>query len=157
MEPNRLLAGEYPSSWRAGDPVDKLERIRAAGVTFFLDLTEHGELEAYAELVERGDAPFEHRRLAVRDYSVPSEDEMMAILDTIDGALADGHVVYLHCWGGVGRTGTAVACWLVRHGTPPDEALRRVQAWIATTPNAHRRSPETDEQAALVRRWRAGR
>ena len=31
--------------------------------------------------------------------------------------------MYLHCWGGVGRTGTVVGCWLVRHGRTGDEAL----------------------------------
>ena len=31
--------------------------------------------------------------------------------------------VYVHCWGGIGRTGTVVGCWLVRHGMTGDEAL----------------------------------
>lgn len=31
-------------------------------------------------------------------------------------ALAAGQTVYVHCYGGIGRTGTVVGCWLVRHG-----------------------------------------
>ena len=40
---------------------------------------------------------------------------MLAVLDAIDIALCEGHGVYIHCWGGVGRTGTVVGCWLKRH------------------------------------------
>ena len=31
---------------------------------------------------------------------------MQEILDAVDRALAAGRNVYLHCWGGIGRTGT---------------------------------------------------
>ncbi|MBA3412662.1 MAG: dual specificity protein phosphatase family protein [Actinobacteria bacterium] len=152
----RLLAGEYPGAADQADAREKLRRLRAAGVTFFLDLTEEGELDPYVELLEWSDTPLEHRRMAVRDFCAPSETEMVAILDTVDEALADGHVVYLHCWGGVGRTGTVVACHLVRHGASSDEALRQIEAWLSETPRADRDSPETPEQVALVRSWRAG-
>ena len=36
---------------------------------------------------------------------------MVAILDSLDTAIADEHTIYLHCWGGIGRTGTVVGCW----------------------------------------------
>ena len=38
------------------------------------------------------------------------------ILDEIDGAILNGKTVYVHCLGGIGRTGTVVGCYLVRHG-----------------------------------------
>jgi protein tyrosine phosphatase len=59
----------------------------------------------------------------------------------------------VHCWGGVGRTGTVVGCWLVRHGLAGGDALARVEALRATTPKANRPSPETDTQRDLVRGW----
>jgi len=157
VRPGRLLAGEYPGAVNRADARKKLRRLREAGVTFFLDLTEEGELDPYLELVERSDIPLEHRRMAVRDFSAPGNVEIVAILDTLDEALADDHVVYLHCWGGVGRTGTVVGCHLVRHGASPDDALRRIKAWLGETPRAERESPETPEQVALVRSWKPGR
>jgi protein-tyrosine phosphatase len=42
--------------------------------------------------------------------SVPAEPKTMAeIIAAIDRAIAKDGVTYVHCWGGVGRTGLAVA------------------------------------------------
>ena len=98
-----------------------------------------------------------HRRLSIRDLDVPrSRDEMSRILDEIDAALALGHTVYVHCWGGIGRTGTVVGCHLVRHGLTGDEALAAIARLWPTMQKSHRRdrSPETAAQHAWVRGWR---
>ncbi len=150
VRPGALLAGEYPAHEDPGWTRVRLERFRAAGVTAFLDLTEEGELEPYAELV--GDWAT-HRRFPIRDFSCPSVDEMAATLDAIDAALARG-VVYVHCWGGSGRTGTVIGCWLVRQGQEPDDALSTIAALRRETAYGDRRSPESDEQWAMVRGWR---
>ena len=59
------------------------------------------------------------------------------------------------CWGGVGRTGTTVGCWLVRHGRTGDEALAHLARLWSRVAKAHRspRSPETAEQAKYIRGW----
>ena len=60
---------------------------------------------------------FVHERHSIVDMDVPrSQQQTAGILDAIDKALEDGKNVYVHCWGGIGRTGTVVGCWLVRHG-----------------------------------------
>ena len=64
---------------------------------------------------------------------------MASILDAIDAALDGGKTVYVHCWGGVGRTGTVVGCWLVRHGKTGDEALRQEMASVASLARRKRR------------------
>ena len=160
VRPGRFLAGEYPG---ALDPVAAREKVRRhldAGVTFFLDLTEAHELAPYEEIMHEEAAArgldAEYRRLPITDVSVPRDPrEMVAILDAIDEALAAGHTVYLHCWGGVGRTGTVVGCHLVRGGMSGEEALAQLRRWWQTVAKRHRkpRSPETDEQEAYVRRW----
>lgn len=159
-EPGRLLAGRYPGAW--DDPAaarTKVEAIVAAGVTLFLDLTEEGELAPYAHLLESarpggqsppGTVPRYVRR-AIRDMSVCSDDELSGALDEIDAELARDGVVYVHCWGGCGRTGTVVSAWWVRHGAEPREALTRY-ADLRGYP-----CPETAEQRALVLGWSAGR
>ena len=48
---------------------------------------------------------------------------MRAILDLIESAIDAGAPVYVHCWGGIGRTGTVVCCWLVERGLSGEQAL----------------------------------
>lgn len=153
VEPGALLAGEYPGSHEEAESAARLDALREAGVTSFLDLTEEGELPPYQPLLRAG---VRYRRLGVRDFSCPSKDEMRAILDLVDAEVARGETVYVHCWGGVGRTGTVVGCWLARHGLAGEEALGRLAQLRAASTKAGRTSPETPAQHALVRDWRCG-
>ena len=148
VEEGRFLAGPYP-----GSP-DTLARLRELGVTLFLDLTEPGEygLLPYEAHLAHGMRAI---RKPVRDFSAPSPTEMREILDLIDAELAAGGVVYLHCYGGVGRTGTVVGCHLVRHGTPPEQAIGAIARLRHKTRDAQRASPESEEQRALIASWGA--
>lgn len=153
VEPGALLAGEYPGAHGEREALARLEAICEAGVTSFVDLTDEGELAPYqASLPPR----VRYRRLAVRDFEVPTHREMQTMLDLVDEELARGETVYVHCWGGVGRTGTLVGCWLARHGLSGEEALERLQRLRAASGKAGRRSPETDAQRAFVLAWPVG-
>jgi hypothetical protein len=147
--PGKVLAGAYPGSWH--DPEASratVDAILAAGVSLFLDLTEAGELQPYATLLQ-GRA--RHLRQPIRDMSVCTESDLTSALDAIDDELARGGIVYVHCWGGCGRTGMVVSAWWVRHGEDPRRALAR----YARDHGAP--CPETAEQRALVLAWSAGR
>jgi protein-tyrosine phosphatase len=39
---------------------------------------------------------------------------MERILATIKRAIDERATEYVHCWGGIGRTGTVVGCWMVQ-------------------------------------------
>ncbi|MBP7096408.1 MAG: dual specificity protein phosphatase family protein [Spirochaetia bacterium] len=163
--PGRLLAGEYP-----GHATDAVARARIgalldAGVRSFVDLTEERDgLEPYDALLrELSGGAARHLKHGIRDVSVPRRKaDMVAILDAVDAELAEGRAVYVHCWGGVGRTGTVVGCWIARHygdsgrAVPwPDGSFRDFAAlWAACPKAAYRQSPETPEQRDFVARWR---
>jgi hypothetical protein len=156
-----LVAGEYPGARHRQEALAKLHSFKAAGISAFIDLTDdRDDLRPYAVLIpevwtDPATRPL-HFRLPVRDLDVPSHPEMRAILDTIDTVLAQGHRAYVHCWGGVGRTGTVVGCCLVRRGLDGSAALQQVQALFAGTRKGRRtgrRSPETPEQGQYVRSW----
>jgi hypothetical protein len=157
--PGKFLAGEYPVN---GDNEETDRRIAAylnTGIDTFIDLTEAGELAPYEPLLlaqgRSRHRAITYHRLSIGDYGLPSSKLMKTILDTIDTALAEGHQVYLHCWGGVGRTGTTVGCYLVRHGKTGNEALRKIAEWWRNVPKSTRypRSPETPAQAHYIRDW----
>ena len=160
--PGRLLAGEYPGAWQKADARAKLGRLLDAGVTDFINLTEAGEygLKPYAyllpaEAARRGTIVAHHRR-QIPDMGTPTADEMESILETIDELLAAGKTVYVHCYGGIGRTGTVVGCYLARHGMAGAEVLEQIARWREGTPDGWKRSPETEEQRRMVLNWPVG-
>jgi protein-tyrosine phosphatase/ADP-ribosylglycohydrolase len=156
--PGRLLAGEYPGGNSRTEAITKMQRLLAAGVTSFVDLTEDHELPRYDRLLsELTEQPVRHRRVAVTDHSVPESDGRMAqILDVIQEEMAAGRCVYVHCHAGIGRTGTAVACHLIRTGLSNEAALDRLQTlWKACARSLNWPFvPETQEQIDFVREWR---
>ena len=82
---------------------------------------------------------------------------MQAILNDIDEGVEAGRKVYVHCWGGRGRTGTVVGCYLARHGLAVgDQALAMVKYLRRTDAKADTEAPETAAQKDFVRRWKAG-
>ena len=158
--PDRFMAGGYPSAIRDDEAHLKAGWLIQNGFSFYIDLTEPGEygLEPYAPLLLRMTAENEdtltHRRMPIRDMDTPTREEMVRILDTIDAALESGHKVYLHCYGGIGRTGTVVGCHLVRHGMDGETALGQITSWRQDTTDSWRRSPETEEQRQFVLNWK---
>jgi hypothetical protein len=157
VRPGRLLADEYPGAPTESKAHRKVRRMVQAGFDFFLDLTEPGELVPYRKLLHEEAAAQGHtaihRRMPIPDGGVPTREEMVRILDTLDAALEAGHRVYFHCWGGIGRTGTVAGCYLVRHGMAGDAALAEIARRRQGTPDGHRPAPETAAQWEMVQSW----
>jgi ADP-ribosyl-[dinitrogen reductase] hydrolase len=158
--PLKFLAGEYPGD---EDPVKarkKIKQFLAAGIRHFIDLTEPDELVPYdailSEEARNSGIRTTYQRFPIRDNSVPSDSDHLAeILIAIDGRIREGGAVYLHCWGGVGRTGLVVASWLQEHGRIPDDALAELSAKWSTVEKIYRKpeSPETPTQVDWIRIW----
>ncbi len=154
--PGRLLAGEYPRNYDDASSPAKVAALLAAGVTLFVDLThDYDGLKPYSQWI--GTAA--HRRFPILDCSVPdSPQQTAAILDAIDRHIEHGQVAYVHCWGGIGRTGVIVGCWLARHGRGGKAALAELKKlWRACAKSSERASPETLEQEHYILSWEAGR
>jgi protein-tyrosine phosphatase len=91
--------------------------------------------------------------MPIPDMGVTTREQMRRTLDVIDRERARHGIAYVHCWGGAGRTGTVVGCWLVRHGLAGDAALARIGALRAASPALWLDSPQTGGQRAMVRGW----
>jgi len=161
--PGRILAGEYPGDPNPDVARGRISRHLEAGVRCFVDLTEDGELEPYDDLLaieaaRLGIEHFEHLRFGIRDINIPDSDELTAsALDAIDRGSRELPIVYIHCRGGIGRTGTIVGCYFKRQlGLTGDEALDKVARLWENVPKSARcpSSPETVPQCNYVRNWK---
>jgi ADP-ribosylglycohydrolase len=157
----RLLAGEYPGAETPQAAKLRLDALIAAGITYFIDLTQPGELPPYDHLLPPAlgdDGRYViYVRKAIHDDGVPQAPHAMQdTLDYIARALEVGHRVYVHCRAGVGRTNTVVGCWLRRGGLDGPAALERLNSlWRANArARAWPRVPATEEQAQYILDWR---
>ncbi len=150
----KLFAGEYPGDKYGELAEAKLKRMHHFGVRHFIDLTEEGELRPYHQLLP-GDTTY--LRFPIRDVDVPESVEAVhQLIDKIEYMSQQGGYTYIHCWGGVGRTGTIVACCKARQMKEPTlgEALTAMQSNFSNMPKAsHRKSPETQAQIDFVLRF----
>jgi protein-tyrosine phosphatase len=157
--PDRFRAGEYPGSINDSEARRKLRWLLDQGINLFLDLTEAGEygLRPYEKLLyveaSKLHAIVLYKRLPLHDFNRPTPKVMVEILDTIDLAIAEGKNIYLHCYGGKGRTGTVVGCYLARHGIAGENALTMIQELRKEMPGKYEKSPETDNQRKMVMEW----
>ena len=144
LMPERLLAGEYPGSilLSVADIRARLQGIVDSGVRHFIDLTEDKDgLAPYAHMLPALAVPagesVQHEHWGLPDMSIPPSP------------------VYLHCWGGIGRTGLIAGCWLVRQGHTGEQALATIAQHWQTVAKRDRypQSPQTPAQLRYVREW----
>ncbi len=159
--PGRLLAGEHPVAMVASEGIARVDALLDIGVRQFIDLTseQEGPGPYVAVLFERAavrGVGVAHRRFAIPDFGVPSPELMRATLDAIYAAIDAGETMYVHCWGGVGRTGTVVGCLLREQGFTAAGAFDLIsRKWrVMEKRDRHPNSPETPGQVAYIRRWR---
>lgn len=146
-----LWAGEYPGHFDPKEARKKIDAFREFGITDFIDLTSDSFLRPYEEFLPES---MRRHTFPITDQSVPDGfglmDEIIGLIDTL---LRENRKVYIHCWGGVGRTGTVVACWLGHHfRTDGEAALRLLRQKWETCPKSKRipYSPENALQSRYV-------
>ena len=161
-----LLAGAYPGR---PDPADHRQRIRSlfdAGMRRFINLQEENETNNSGKpfvrydnelrrLASDRDQRIAHLRFPIPDGGTTSVDRMRCILDAIDLSLAANRLVYVHCFGGMGRTGTTVCCWLLRHGLASTENVLGLLTQLrqADVERAACKAPENAAQEDFVLSW----
>lgn len=161
VDPGAVMAGPYPGAMDPDEARRDIGGLLDAGVRTFIDLTDRGDrLDPYIEVAEElaGESGYDvdRRPFPIVDLSIPSPELMRAILDAVGAAAARGRIPYIHCWGGVGRTGTVIGCLLIEDGVPADEVMGRIAGMRRRTLRAGRRAPETAEQRRFIREWPGG-
>jgi hypothetical protein len=167
--PGKFLAGCYPGSEDPAETENRCKALLDQGLRTFIDLMEPWEMDgsempfipyapALKAVADSMGIETVFYRYGIKEFEVPEEELMIRILDTIDTSMDENRPVYLHCRGGIGRTGTAVGCYLARHGyAAGEDALAMIHELRRFTPFSFVRSPESSGQREMVKSWSTGR
>lgn len=176
---DHLMVGAYPSAFDDDENDQILASILTCGITTFVCLQseyQHGvpeslwrsgvALRPYIEDAmdicarERTSGrivPPEHLKFlhtGIVDCGVTTDATVLELALDICWRLVAGEVIYLHCWGGHGRTGTVVAVTLgLLYGVGAPEALSRTQLYHdLRICSLNVPSPQTPQQRRQVER-----
>ena len=159
-----FLAGCFPGDYDDVGTEEKMRCLLEAGVRRFVSLQQPGEMSwsgpftPYApvaqKLAQKMNIEMTCLNFPIVDMGVPTKALMREILDAINDSMQKGNCVYVHCWGGHGRTGAVVGCWLRQHGFSGQEALERIQKLRRHDPHLVQwESPQTPAQRKMILEW----
>ena len=112
-----VLVCAYPRSRGA------LRRLQRLGIRRLLNL--HGRPHTQHRLARYG---LMESHVPVADFATPTGVQLAAALGVIRAAVSAGERVAVHCGGGLGRSGTVAACYLVELGQDWRAAVGQVRA-----------------------------
>jgi protein-tyrosine phosphatase len=160
-----FCAGHYPGDLDPATHLRKLAGLLDSGIVRIVNLMrsdEHSKdgqpfvsyMADVEALAQDRDLRVDCLRFGIPDAGTPSPETMRVILDVIDWSIAAKEPVYVHCWGGHGRTSTVVGCYLIRHGASPEAAIHRITTLRRGLPKHHH--PFEGDQEPYVRAWAEG-
>lgn len=169
IEVGKVLGGPFPGSQDNAKAKTKISQLLDLGVVAFVDLMEDGEFNfkseseyepyecALEEISSEKGIKITRKQFHVRDQGVPNSNEsMMDILNFINSFVENEELVYIHCAGGHGRTGTVAGCWLMCRGLASgyDSALKIIkhQRHHDEYLSSHD-SPENENQRQFLAYW----
>lgn len=105
IEQGKILAGSIPQQ------SEDLATLRGLGIKSILSLTRR-DISTYTDMETY---PFNHAKYPIPDNSIAADKTMLEAAEFIDHAVKRGEPVYVHCRGGIGRTGMILLAYYVLH------------------------------------------
>ncbi len=164
--PNLLLAGETPSKPEISITTQRIIALLEAGITHIIDLSNPKDTcQSYQNLlkacIEKTGKACQYQSFPLLDFKKPEVQKIKNILDAIDQAHFNGGSVYVHCWGGVGRTGMVIGCWLKRHFIKgvlyvDSKPMVLKDLWAHCPKSKYYQIPQSRGQKMMVAHWKLG-
>lgn len=142
-----LAAGGIPIS-RAD-----LESLREQGVRAIVTLTEN-PITVYSEITPEALLELDLKTLhvPVHDQYAPTDSQVPQVMSFIEEMRTESRPVYIHCFAGIGRTGTMLHCYFLTQGN----SLYEAQAAVKSRKPTSQWLMLTDPQMAFVARYAMG-
>lgn len=102
---------------------DELPDLYAAGIRAVISL-----LNIPSDKLVYESAGFAFLCLPLPEGCALTIEQVRELTHFVDGQRAIGNPVAVHCEAGLGRTGTAIAAYLISNGQSPESAIARVRA-----------------------------
>lgn len=130
---------------------EDVEDIKKEGVTNILSLVTEQELVDYGvsdikKIFQQNN--LDHLQISILDQRVPSFPQLELILDWVEDRIQKKERVMIHCVGGLGRSGTIAAAYLMKK-----ESFRRESAIQKVRESRGERAIESIEQLQFLENW----
>ncbi len=129
---------EHVGGMRLPESNEELKTLDARNVGLIISLTEQPLPNKFFNGTK-----LQKLHLPIEDFKAPTIQQVQEMVHHIKEQIATGKKVIIHCRGGIGRTGTMLACWLVAEGMNAKNAIDTIR-------QLRRGSIETKEQEKLV-------
>ena len=128
------------------------DEIKDKNIKHIISLTEDHEIQSdspiYWNAIEEGKLPCERLSYPIVDRGVPNDkNDFLDFVNRVVEYYKKGDSILIHCYGGVGRTGTFASCLLIVLGFGLNDAIGMVELKASY--------PMTREQRELIE-WAAG-
>jgi protein tyrosine/serine phosphatase len=160
-----LMAGPHPGGEFEPAPPNIAQLFFNCNIRHFVDLTEKGEFDPYLPKWGKVDGMqardvFTYKQFPIKDFATPTPTFAKGILNYIDARINEGRgAVYVHCYAGLGRTGTIVGIFLARHGIAEGDGVAAKLKELRTSTEPSQRyyeSPQHRSQFKMIKEWKKG-
>lgn len=157
---NKLFAGSNPVVLDKTQTKNNLSELAENNIEVIINLTNKSTFEKlglinYSDIIKNFysniNKNIKIERFGIKDFTVPDKNHMLEILKTIDNYISQNKKLYIHCMGGIGRTGTVIGCYLIsKNITDNGNALKYISQ-LRTGLKSE--SPETQKQKKMIEEW----
>lgn len=154
---NKLIEGCVPIDF-AFKKYHKIDQLLKLDIDTIIDLRDNYldfKLMNYRNYLQKNHKNIEVYNFKIKDFTCPSREIITEILDLIDLKINKGHKIYIHCLGGIGRTGTIIGSYKLRHKICNDKNILEYMQNLRLKNGCKKiKSPETNEQISMVVNWK---